>query len=244
MSTKSTGDDIRPRFDRDVERVANLETGQAATIDSPLMLELVAEAAAATTPHARAVLDVGCGAGNYTLKLLQRLPDLEATLLDLSRPMLDRAVQRVTQETRGKVTAVQGDVREADLPAGQYDVILAASVLHHLRSDAEWEAVFAKFYHLLRAGGSLWIFDLVEHENPAVQQAMWRRYGEYLAGFKGEAYRDEVFGYVAREDTPRSLAYQLELLRKTGFVCVDVLHKNNCFAAFGGMRSGREGEGE
>ena len=43
---------------------------------------LVAEAAAATTPHARHVLDVGCGAGNYTLKLLERLPNLDATLID------------------------------------------------------------------------------------------------------------------------------------------------------------------
>lgn len=244
MNTKSSVEDIRRRFDGDVERFSNLQTGQAATIDAPLVLELVTEAAAATTPHARALLDVGCGAGNYSLKLLQRLPDLDVTLLDLSRPMLDRAVERVTAATRGKIDAVQGDVREADLPAGGYDVILAAAVLHHLRTDAEWKVVFAKFHRLLRAGGSLWISDLVEHENPAVQAAMWRRYGEHLAGLKGEAYRDEVLGYVEREDTPRSLTYQMELLRKSGFIQVDVLHKNNCFAAFGGLRSRRKEERE
>ena len=127
MNTKSTIEDIRRRFDGDVERFSNLQTGQSATIDAPLVLELVTEAAAATTPHARAVLDVGCGAGNYTLKLLQRLPDLDVTLLDLSRPMLDRAVQRVSAATRGKVVALQGDVREADLPEGGFDVILAAA---------------------------------------------------------------------------------------------------------------------
>ena len=236
MTTKSTVDDIRRRFDGDVERFSNLQTGQSATIDAPLVLELVTEAAAATTPHAKALLDVGCGAGNYSVKLLQRLPDLDVTLLDLSRPMLDRAVERVAAATRGKVTAVQADVRQADLPAGGFDVIVAAAVLHHLRTDEEWKAVFAKFHRLLRPGGSLWIADLVEHENPAVQAAMWRRYGEYLAGFKGEAYRDEVLAYVEREDTPRSLTYQVELLRKSGFVRVDVLHKNNCFAAFGGQR--------
>jgi len=205
---------------------------------------LVTEAAAATTPHARAVLDVGCGAGNYTLKLLQRLPDLDVTLLDLSRPMLDRAVRRVSEATRGNVTAVQGDVREAELPTGKYDVILAAAVLHHLREDAEWKAVFATFHRCLRPGGSVWISDLVQHENPAVQAAMWRRYGEYLVALKGESYRDEVYRYVEQEDTPRSLTYQMELLRKTGFVKVDVLHKNNCFAAFGGLRSRRKAERE
>ena len=71
---KSSVDDIRRRFDGDVERFSNLDTGQSATVDAPLAMALVARAAAATTPHARHVLDVGCGAGNYTLKLLETLP--------------------------------------------------------------------------------------------------------------------------------------------------------------------------
>ena len=88
---KSTVEEIRLRFDADVERFSNLDTGQSATVDAPLAMALVAEAAAATTPHARHVLDVGCGAGNYTLKLLESLPNLHSTLIDLSQPMLDRA---------------------------------------------------------------------------------------------------------------------------------------------------------
>src|SRR5262245_66545549 len=107
---KTSVDQIRRRFDADVERFANLETGQSATIDSPLAMGLIAEAAAAVTPHARQVLDVGCGAGNYTLKLLQHRPGLDVTLLDLSRPMLDRAVERVRPATTGTVTTRQGDV--------------------------------------------------------------------------------------------------------------------------------------
>ena len=66
---------------------------------------------------------------------------------------------------------------------------------------------------------------------------MWSRYGEYLKEFKDEAYRDHVFAYIEREDTPRSLMFQLELLRRVGFHQVDVLHKNSCFAAFGAVKS-------
>jgi DNA-binding MarR family transcriptional regulator len=114
---KSTVDDIRRRFDADVERFSNLDTGQSATVDAPLALALVAEAAAATTPHARHVLDVGCGAGNYTLKLLESLPNLDATLIDLSQPMLDRARERVSRATAGRITTIQADIREARLTA-------------------------------------------------------------------------------------------------------------------------------
>jgi hypothetical protein len=96
---KSSVDEIRQRFDADVERFSNLETGQSATVDAPLAMALVAQAAAVTTPHARHVLDVGCGAGNYALKLLERLPNLDATLIDLSQPMLDRARERVSRAT-------------------------------------------------------------------------------------------------------------------------------------------------
>jgi tRNA (cmo5U34)-methyltransferase len=42
-----------------------------------------------------------------------------------------------------------------------------------------------------------------------------------------------VFDYVEKEDTPRPLMYQLDLLRSVGFRTVEVLHKNSCFAAFG-----------
>jgi tRNA (cmo5U34)-methyltransferase len=233
---KSTVEEIRQRFDADVERFSNLETGQSATVDAPLALALIAQAAAATTPHARHVLDVGCGAGNYTLKLLERLPNLDATLIDLSQPMLDRARERVGRATAGRITTLRGDIREIELGEGAFDLVLAAAVLHHLRTDEEWRQVFAAFHRTLRPGGSVWVFDLVESSIPAVQELMWQRYGEYLTQLKDEAYRDHVFAYVEKEDTPRPLWFQLDLLRQVGFVQVEVLHKNVCFAAFGAVK--------
>lgn len=233
---KSTVEEIRRRFDGEVERFSNLETGQAATIDAPLCLERVAQAAAVTTPGARDLVDVGCGAGNYTLKLLGRLPGMNCRLVDLSRAMLDKAVERVGAATSGVVTAVQGDVREIELGEESADVIVAAAVLHHLRTDAEWEMVFGKFFRALRTGGSVWIFDLIEHSSAGIQAMMWARYGEYLVGLKGEAYRDAVYGYIAVEDTPKPLMFQVDLLRKVGFGEVEILHKNGVFAAFGGVK--------
>ena len=233
---KSTVEEIRRRFDGDVERFSNLETGQSATVDAPLAMALVAEAAAATTPQARHVLDVGCGAGNYTLKLLERLPDRDATLIDLSQPMLDRASERVSRATTGRVTTIRADIREVNLPEGEIDIVLAAAVLHHLRTDEEWRNVFTAFHRALRPAGSVWVFDLVESSIPVVEEVMRRRYGEYLTRLKDETYRDRVFAYVEKEDTPRPLLFQVDLLRRVGFAQVEVLHKNVCFAAFGAVK--------
>ncbi|WP_373652395.1 methyltransferase domain-containing protein [Schlesneria sp. DSM 10557] len=234
---KSTVEEIRRRFDADVERFSNLSTGQSATVDAPLAMELVAQAASAATPFAQRVVDVGCGAGNYTLKLLEQKPNLDATLIDLSLPMLERAKGRVEAATSGQVTTLQGDIREIALPAEGCDIILAAAVLHHLRTDGEWKSVFEGFYRALKPGGSFWIFDLVESSIPAIQSLMWHRYGDYLKGFKDEAYRDHVYAYIDQEDTPRPLMFQLDLLRQVGFQRVEILHKNSCFAAFGAVKS-------
>src|SRR5205807_8409831 len=177
---KSSVDDIRRRFDADVDRFSNLDTGQSATVDAPLAMGLVAQAAAVTTPDARHVLDVGCGAGNYTLKLLEHLPNLDVTLIDLSQPMLQRATERVRQATTGRIATLQADIREVALADGDFDLVLAAAVLHHLRTDAEWRAVFAAFHRTLRPGGSVWVFDLIDSSIPAVQQLLRRQYGAYL----------------------------------------------------------------
>ncbi len=235
-TSKSTVDEIRRRFDAEIDRYSNLETGQVATVDAPLAMSLVAEAAALTTPHAKNILDVGCGAGNYTLRLLERMPNLNVTLVDLSQVMLDRAMARIQPKTNGAVEAMQSDIREIDLGQGRFDIILASAVLHHLRTDDEWRTVFQKLYDALQPHGSIWIFDIVESPIPAVQPIHWRRYGEYLTTIGGDAYRDEMFARIIKEDTPRSVSFQLDLLRAVGFSEVEILHKNSCYAAFGAVK--------
>lgn len=229
---KSSVDEIRRRFDADVERFSNLQTGQSSTIDAPLALQLVVETAVAINPAAKSVLDIGCGAGNYTLALLANLPGLRCTLVDLSRPMLDRARKRVAAAGAVAVETIQGDVREIDLAVNRHDIILAAAVLHHLRSEAEWHALAAKLFAALKPGGALFVSDLVDSSIPGVRAVMWNRYGQYLTSLKDAAYRDHVFAYVEREDTPWPVTFQLDVLRAAGFGAVDVLHKNACFATY------------
>lgn len=236
MTVKSSVDDIRERFDHDVERFSNLETGQSATVDAPLVMNLIAQAAVAVNPRATHMLDVGCGAGNYVVKLLEHLPNLNADLNDLSQPMLKRAVERVSLVTTGEVTVLHGDIRDLELQPEHYDIIVSAATLHHLRNDLEWEQVFQKLYNALKPGGSFWISDLVEHTDEKINALMWHRYGEYLTALKNITYRDYVFDYIEKEDTPRPLLYQLDLLRSVGFRNVEILHKNSTFAAFGGIK--------
>lgn len=235
-SKKATNQEIKERFDVDVERFSNLETGQQTTIDAPLTMELCTEAAKYANPQAANLLDIGCGAGNYTLKMLSKVANLNCVLNDLSMPMLQKAKERVSAQTTGTVTLIQDDMRNLDLPDNHFDIVLAAATLHHLRDDDDWELMFNKIYKALKPGGSFWISDLIIHESTLINKLFEDKYDSHLEKLGGPEYRKKVMDYVHYEDTPRSLNYQLALLAKAGFSSIEVLHKNSCFAAFGGIK--------
>jgi len=233
---KSTIAEIKDRFDKDVERFSNIETGQLSTIDAKISLDLITEASKRIVPNAINLLNIGCGAGNYTVMMLSKIPNLNCTLVDLSKPMLDKAYERVSKETNKSVTTVQGDIREVELEENQFDIILAGAVLHHLRDDQDWETIFRKLYSLLKSPGCLMISDLITQDTELLNTYTWERYGDYLESIGGKEYRSKVLDYVAREDSPRSMNYQLDLMKKVGFKTVEILHKNMCFGAFGGIK--------
>jgi tRNA (cmo5U34)-methyltransferase len=232
----ATTEEIRARFDADVERFSNLDTGQLTTIDATLTMDLCTEAAKYVNPNALELLDIGCGAGDYTLKMLSRINNLNCTLNDLSLPMLEKARERVKSATDGSVSIIQSDMRDLNLPDDHFDIILGSAVFHHLRSDKDWKFVFSKIFKMLKPGGSFWISDLISHESDAIISLFYDRYGKYLEELGGVEYRDKVFAYIAYEDTPRSINFQLDLLKEVGFKNLEILHKNACFAAFGGQK--------
>ena len=80
------------------------------------------------------------------------------------------------------------------------------------------------------------ISDLVTQDTEILNEFIWEKYGNYLEKLAGKEYRIKVLDYVAREDSPRSLNYQLGLMKKCGFSHTEILHKNNCFAAFAGIK--------
>lgn len=236
-TNKSGIEEITARFDAAVEQYSDLEAGQPTATDAAYSMELITDSILAYSPDVKTVLDVGCGAGNYTLRLLSKKAPLDCTLVDLSEAMLTRARERISKVNSGQNRFVPGDIRTVQLPEGSFDVIMAAAVLHHLRDDRDWETVFAKLFRLLKPGGSLWISDFIVQETPAIQHLIYNeRYGKYLTGLKDEAYRDTVFNYIEKEDSPRTINYQMKLLEKVGFTKVELLHKKLCFAAFGAIK--------
>jgi tRNA (cmo5U34)-methyltransferase len=238
LHEKSTVEQIRQRFDADVERFSKLETGQQAAMDAPVILEVVARSAACHVRPQGTLLDLGCGAGNFTLRVLSQVSPLDCVLVDLSQPMLERAESRVKAATSGSVQTIQSDMRLLSLRPASFDIILAGQVLHHLREDAQREAMFARFHEWLRPAGTLFVADFVAYDDPGIQELMLTRYAEHLEKLGGAEYRDKVLACCEVEDSPRSVKYQFDVLSKVGFNEFDVLHKAALFTAFYAKKPG------
>jgi trans-aconitate methyltransferase len=100
-------------------------------------LELL-EARGGPPPEGAAVLDLGCGPGDITLRIARLWPGAEVHGLDGAEAMLafGRAALAREPDLVPRVRFVQGLVPGASLPRERYEVIVSNSLLHHLHDPS------------------------------------------------------------------------------------------------------------
>lgn len=118
------------------------------------------------------VLDVGCG----TADVLSVLPEVDYVGFDISRPYIERARARWGQ--RGRFFAQHLD-RDTLMSLGEFDLILATGVLHHLGDD-EVGALFETIARGLKPRGRVITADgcHAERQNPIARFLIGRDRGQ------------------------------------------------------------------
>jgi SAM-dependent methyltransferase len=105
------------------------------------------------------VLEVGCGAGEFSRLLAARAANVLA--LDLSPRMIRLARERSRLHTN--VEFVEADVMTHHLPDGEFDCVATLTTLHHLPA----EAALRKIKSALRPGGTFVCLDLYRRAAPS-----------------------------------------------------------------------------
>jgi SAM-dependent methyltransferase len=122
------------------------------------LFEGAATALAKRLPGADRILDVGAGSGVWSLAMAERSPQSKVTALDLP-DVLAAFLERADAAGLGeRVETVAGDFHEADLPAGAFERIVLANVLH-LEPAQSAAALIRRVRPALAAGGELVVID-------------------------------------------------------------------------------------
>ncbi len=113
-------------------------------------------------------LDLGCGAGNYTLAVAEVLGKHGVVVaLDLWEPGLEALEERAASAGRGNIRAQIADISKL-IPLGDasVDVCLMATVLHDLVEFAMADGALREAQRVLKTGGTLAVVEFDKVEGP------------------------------------------------------------------------------
>lgn len=129
-------------------------------------------------PGAVAV-DLMAGTGEIWPHLLRRFPDLgPITALDISHQMHLEAVERLHRQYADKITHLEADALQTDLPADYADLVVSTFGLKTFDTDQQ-TVLATQIARILRPGGS---FSLIEASDPKgwILRPLYRFYLDHL----------------------------------------------------------------
>jgi tRNA (cmo5U34)-methyltransferase len=189
------------------------------------------------------ILDLGCGDGIVIYELLKIDNSIEATLIDGSEDMLNKAKYRLKDfGTLHFVRASFQEILNKDTALQSYDFIVSSLAIHHL-TMAEKTALFKTIYSHLNVDGYFLNIDVVLAPSDALEQwylLLWKQWideRKSVLGIEGSHHDDIIRRYKDNTDNkPDTLAAQLDALQTIGFKDVDCFYKYGIFTIYGGKK--------
>ena len=150
---------------------------------------LIAAVSSRITPY-DAVLECACGTGLLTGAIAERCRTLLAT--DFSANMLKRAKKKYG--ALPNVTFRQADILHLDEPDGQFDVVIAANVIHLL--DEPYKAL-AELDRVCRSGGTIIVPTYMNRSEQGKTSGFASTVGKAGADFKRQFTFDTYKQFIA-----------------------------------------------
>ncbi|MEA5505278.1 class I SAM-dependent methyltransferase [Halotia wernerae UHCC 0503] len=207
------------------------------------MLEVITHCLPSTT---RRILELGCGTGEVSLKILNRFPDAQVIALDYSPRMLQFAQDKITAAGyQQQWTGIQADFGEwANNPeklniGKEFDGCVSSLAIHHLQDEMKLQ-LFQRIARSLNQEGCFWNADPILPESPTLAEVYqaareeWAvQQGTNLTEVRAKLGTSNTQGHSS-QDQLATLDAQLQMLTTAGFKIVAVPWKYYGLAVFGG----------
>jgi len=95
------------------------------------------------------ILEIGCGTGIFSKKILKRFPNSKVDLLDISSNMLDKAKEKLGEEER--INYILDDI-ESHVKEEKYDIIFSNATFQWIEDQ---ENLFRHLHSILEYGGKI-----------------------------------------------------------------------------------------
>ena len=198
-------------------------------------------------PHTQRILELGCGTGELSLKILHRYPEIQIVALDYSPRMLQLAQEKIESAGySGRWAGIEADFGNwANHPDKLgigigFDACVSSLAIHHLTNEMKFK-LYERIRTSLNSNGVFWNADPILPEFPAlaaVYQAVREEWaneqGTTLAEIRTKIGKSLPYGYSYPDQLATLDAY-LQMLTEAGFETVAVPWKYYGLAVFGGV---------
>ncbi len=197
------------------------------------MMEAVVDAFPFHKSDRLKIIDLGCGTGNLSQKLLAAHPNARITCVDMAENMLQMAGVKLA--SAGNVGFWHGDMRDYVYPS-KCDAIVASMALHHIDAKDK-PGFYRRLYRALSREGVFFGIDIFVSSSSHLQKLYMDKWKAFMRtnGLPPKK-TNEMIARHQREDRPVCIEAELAMLRGAGFRYVDVLLKHYNFAAYGGIK--------
>lgn len=177
-------------------------------------------------------LDLGAGTGLVSLLILEKFPDAEAHLLDISEKMLEKARERFVG--KDNVHFYVDDYDQGELP-GNHRLVVSAMSIHHLSDDGK-RRLTRRIFDVLQPGGVFVHAELALGTTAASEAVYQKRWLQHLESTDiGNSELSVIYERMSC-DRPATLEQQLMWLREAGFEDVDCFFKHYNFCVYSGWK--------
>ncbi len=222
--------------------------------------ETIIQVIKATQTSPARILDIGCGTGSLSLRLLESFPKTEIFCVDVDPTMLWLA-ETMKRKYGERVHIRQHDLRDSSCVVNlsfSFDAIVSATALHWLNQD-QLVALYRQIYQKLNPGGVFLNADHVGSGSSKIQNywekhrdmmrgddssnpggdwdSFWAGYAKAL-GVDVSKIRDPLF--ENRETGPEEglpLSWHLNKLHEVSFAVIDCFWRCDSDAIYGGLKN-------